>query len=136
VSFSFNPGLGTILVVCRLTGPLGTFDVVLALDTGASRTAINTASLVRAGYDPAHYPANLLLTTGSGIVSVARVPVIAFEALGQSRPNFEVVAHSLPPTAAVDGVLGLDFFHGLILTLDFQKGEITLVPAPSASATP
>jgi hypothetical protein len=44
--------------------------------------------------------------------------------LGQIRILFPVVAHTLPPTTSVDGLLGLDFFRGLELTLDFRAGQI------------
>jgi hypothetical protein len=47
-------------------------------------------------------------------------------ALGQHRFGFPVVAHDLPPHAAVDGLLDLDFFRNQVLTVDFQKGQITL----------
>jgi hypothetical protein len=48
------------------------------------------------------------------------------EALGQTRTHFPVIAHTLPPSAPVDGVLGLDFFRNQELTIDFRKGMITL----------
>jgi hypothetical protein len=47
-------------------------------------------------------------------------------ALGQRRFGFPVVAHDLPAQAAVDGLLGLDFLRDQVLTVDFQKGQITL----------
>jgi hypothetical protein len=46
--------------------------------------------------------------------------------LGQERFNFPVLAHTLPPSTGVDGLLGLDFFRGLRLTIDFQSGQIQL----------
>ena len=45
--------------------------------------------------------------------------------LGETKANFTVIAHYLPPTASVDGVLGLDFLRGHILNIDFKIGEIT-----------
>ena len=41
MTFPFNPALGTILVVGEVIGPAGPTGVVLALDTGATGTAIN-----------------------------------------------------------------------------------------------
>ncbi len=38
----------------------------------------------------------------------------------------KVLCHTLPPSATVDGLLGLDFFRGHQLTVDFQTGQITL----------
>ena len=31
----------------------------------------------------------------------------------------------MPPPIIVDGLLGLDFFHLQVLTLNFRKGEIS-----------
>jgi len=45
-----------------------------------------------------------------------------------TRTNFPVVAHDLPPAVTVDGLLGLDFFRDLVLTLDFARGRIDLRP--------
>jgi hypothetical protein len=60
------------------------------------------------------------------VEATTRLPVDKIEALGQERLNFSVIAHTLPPSASVDGVLGLDFMRSHVLTLDFQNGEITL----------
>ena len=43
-----------------------------------------------------------------------------------SLSDFPIVCHTLPPSAAVDGVLGLDFFRGTRLVLDFRKGLVTV----------
>jgi hypothetical protein len=45
---------------------------------------------------------------------------------GYNLLHFSVLSHALPPVAGVDGLLGLDFFRGQILTLDFRGGHITL----------
>jgi len=47
-------------------------------------------------------------------------------ALGHERAGFPVLAHTLPPSAGVDGLLGLDFFHNLSLTIDFRGGQLTV----------
>jgi hypothetical protein len=46
--------------------------------------------------------------------------------LGQDRTDFEVLCHTLPASMTVDGVLGLDFLRGHVLTVDFKAGLITL----------
>jgi len=63
---------------------------------------------------------------GSGVQYVARVAVDIFEALGQERTDFSVLCHTLPPSASVHGVLGLDFFRGQRLSIDFRSGTIEL----------
>ena len=124
---TFNPQNGLIIIKAHLYGPSGDTVARLALDTGASYTMVRNAILVNIGYDPDSLPKTVNFTTGSGVESASRVTVEKLEALNQERANFSVVAHTLPPTALIDGVLGLDFLRNHILTLDFRAGEITLV---------
>lgn len=126
MSFPFNAHRGLVNVTVRVTGPSGSLILRLALDTGATRTVINVSSLATAGYDPALAPVRVRVTTGSGVEFVPRLPLLKIAALGQDRVNFPVLCHTLPPSAAVDGVLGLDFLRGQVLTLDFRNGQITL----------
>ncbi len=123
---TFNPQQGLIIVQARLWGPTGDTYARLALDTGATDTMVRTAILVSIGYDPATSPAHAPMMTASGVVLVPLLAVDKIEALGQARTHFPVVAHTLPPSAPVDGVLGLDFFRGQELTVDFRRGIITL----------
>ncbi len=57
---------------------------------------------------------------------VPRVEVERAEALGQVRQPFVLLAHTLPESATVDGVLGLDFMRGMRLVVDFRAGQVTL----------
>jgi predicted aspartyl protease len=98
----------------------------LALDTGATSTVVNTAILVTLGYDPAVSPDRVQMTTGSGVEYVPRLAMDRIKVLGQERTSFTLVAHTLPPSASVDGLLGLDFLRGQELTIDFRTGQITL----------
>lgn len=43
-----------------------------------------------------------------------------------TRQEFEVVGMTLPPSASVDGLLGLDFLRDPCLTIDFRRGKIEL----------
>jgi predicted aspartyl protease len=124
--FSFDPQEGLIVVRAELVGPTGTVLLRLALDTGATWTLINVGALVSIGYDPALRPERVQVTTGSGIEFVPRLNLSTISALGQHRADFPVLCHTLPPSAAVDGLLGVDFFRGQVLTIDFRKGSITL----------
>jgi hypothetical protein len=47
-------------------------------------------------------------------------------ALGKDRFNLLVTVHNLPHTVTVDGLLGLDFFRGQTLKIDFRTGLIDL----------
>ncbi|MDQ3814941.1 MAG: retropepsin-like domain-containing protein [Armatimonadota bacterium] len=126
MSESFNPQHGLIIVRVEVFGPLGIGALRLALDTGAMSTLINVGLLVAVGYDPALAPHRVQITTGSGVEYVPRLEVIRLKALGQERTQFPVLAHTLPPSAGIDGLLGLDFLRGQDLNISFRQGYITL----------
>ena len=126
MSFPFDPHQGLIIVHTELDGPSGSAVVRLALDTGATSTLINAGILVAIGYDPALAPDRVQVTTGSGVEFAPRITLSRIATLGQERVGFPVLCHSLPPTASVDGLLGIDFLRGQILTIDLRSGRITL----------
>jgi predicted aspartyl protease len=126
VNTPFNAAQGLIIVAAQLWGPAGDRIVRLALDTDATATVVRTAILVSIGYDPAVAPDRVHITTGSGLEYAPRLTVSQFEALEQQRAAIPVVAHTLPPSASIDGLLGLDFLRGQRLTIDFRRGQISL----------
>jgi hypothetical protein len=44
--------------------------------------------------------------------------------MGGSLDNFQMLCHTLPPSATVDGLLGIDFFRGKRLIVDLQLGIV------------
>jgi len=126
MTFGFDPSQGLIIVPVRLFGPVGDMIVRLALDTGATSTLINSEIMVLLGYDPATSPNRIQVTTGSGVELCPRVTVQRLEALGKSVNDFPILSHTLPPTSQVDGLLGLDFFRGFQISIDFRNGTITI----------
>ncbi len=100
--------------------------VRLALDTGATDTVLNWDVAVLLGCDPASAPVRVRITTASGVESVPQVEIDKLEALGKQQEHFPVLCHTLPPSATVDGLLGLDFLRRLRLVLDFRTGSVTL----------
>ena len=126
MSVPFDPQQRLIIVGAELSGPSGSAVLRLALDTGATRTVVNVAMLVAVGYDPALVPDRVQVTTGSGVEFVPRLPLDRLVALEQERIEFPVLCHTLPPSAGVDGLLGLDFLRGQSLTIDFRNGRMTL----------
>lgn len=123
---SFDPRRGLIVVRAELDGPSGSAILRLALDTGATSTLVNAAMLVAIGYDPVLAADRVQVTTGSGVEFAPRVELQRLTALGQERFGFPVLGHTLPPSAGVDGLLGLDFFRDLSLTIDFRAGQLRL----------
>lgn len=132
MSISFNGQWGLIVIPVRVTGASGVAVVRLALDTGATRTLINASLLVAVGYDPAATLERTEVTTGSGVEFAALVSLSKIEALGREFTQFPVLAHTLPPSAGVDGVLGLDFLCGQIRWIDFSNGRLTLAEPSQA----
>ena len=126
MSFPFDPQQGLIIVPAELWGPNGSAVLRLALDTGATGTVVNTGMLVALGYDPALIPDRVQITTGSGVEFVPRVLLDRIMALGREFAGFPVLGHTLPPSAGIDGLLGLDFFRGYSLTIDFRTGQVVL----------
>jgi predicted aspartyl protease len=126
VKYLFDHHSGLVIVSAELFGLSGSIVLRLALDTGATATTVNAALLNVIGYDPALVPDRVQLTTGSAVEYAPRLEINRIKALGQERTNFPVVAHTLPPTASVDGLLGLDFFRGHELNLDFRTGVVFL----------
>jgi predicted aspartyl protease len=125
VSTSFNPHGRLIVVETRIWGSGGDRVLRLALDTGASTTLINPAILVAIGHDPTTAPQRVQITTGSGVAFVPLLSIDRIGALGQTRINFPILCHTLPSTATIDGLLGLDFLRDRRLTIDFRAGRIT-----------
>jgi hypothetical protein len=66
------------------------------------------------------------ITTGSGVATAAHLVIDKIDVLDRARVGFPVLCHTLPPSAPIDGLLGLDFFRDLALTIDFRMGFIIL----------
>lgn len=126
MSSPFDSRQGLVIVPAELFGPVGSAVLRLALDTGATGTLVNVGLLVALGYDPALVPERVQVTTRSGVEFVPRVTLERMVALDEEAMNFPVLCHTLPPSADVDGLLGLDFCRGRSLTIDFRIGRVSL----------
>ncbi len=124
--FAFNAASGPIFVRAEVTGPAGSAVLKLLLDTGATTSLINLAHLVALGFDPDQSPRRTTMTTGSAVQTVPIVVLTRLSALGRHRFGVPVIAHVLPVQSGVAGLLGLDFFRGQMLAIDFRAGEISL----------
>ena len=126
MKYRFNAQRGLVVVQVEVFGPLGSIVLRLALDTGATGTLINVAPLTIIGYEPSLAPDRVQVTTGSGVEYAPRITVTRIKALGQERSDFPVLVHTLPPSASIDGLLGLDYLRGTILNVDFRQGSLSL----------
>ena len=126
MSLDFDTKEGLIIVPTRLWGPSGDTVIRLALDTGATGSMVNWDLIVLLGYDPAATPNRVQMTTGSGVEFVPVVSIQKIQAMKLIQSDFSILCHTLPPSATVDGVLGLDFFRGKKLSIDFRKGKVEI----------
>jgi len=126
VSFQFDATRGPIHVEAEVSGPTGRTNLRLLLDTGATTSLIDPTLLDAVGYTPDASTDRVPVTMGNGVQSMPRVVLTRLTALGQHRFGFGVLSHPLPPGAGVDGLLGLDFLRGQVLTLDFRAGLVVL----------
>ena len=126
MAVAFDAQRGLIVIPTRLWGPHGDVVIRLALDTGATRTLINWDPLVFIGYDPAAIGPRVEVTTGSGVEFVPELLLRNVQALQRTRGDFPVLCHTLPPSATVDGILGLDFMRGQQLIVDFRAAVVSL----------
>jgi len=126
VNYPFSRRRGLIIVRTRVWGPTKSITLKLALDTGASDTLISATQLENLGFDLSRAAQIVEITTGGGVIAAPIIELAQLEALGQERLDFPVLAHDLPPTSTIDGVLGLDFMRGHLLTVDFRIGQLSL----------
>ena len=126
MSFAFSSLAGPITIDASLSGPLGQADLRLILDTGATTTLIRSTILIAVGYDPDASPDRVQVAMGGGMQLIPRVVLNRLSAVGQHRVGFPVLSHTILPAVGIDGLLGLDFLRGTILTVDFRAAQITL----------
>lgn len=115
-----------IILKGRLRGPAAEAQVRLLLDTGATWTLIRPRVLDKVGIDLQRVEESRPITTVSGVARTSVVTTSGLAILGVLRESFKVVTYDLPPSAPIDGLLGLDFLVDLRLTLDMRAGELTV----------
>jgi predicted aspartyl protease len=138
MTISFDPRQGLIIIPVELFGPSGSFVLRFALDTGASYTVVSVGMLQSIGYDPSAAKTRIPITTGSGQESAPKVVIVGnasrngnrIDALTQTRLLFPVLAHTVPASVGIDGLLGLDFLRRQTLNIDFRAGKINLIKSP------
>jgi hypothetical protein len=111
-----------VVVEARLNGtPLN-----LLLDTGADRTVISPAALMRAGINPeVGRPIRISGVTGSAAATLVDVPTLYVA--GARVGPLSVVVHPVP-NDSLDGLLGRDVLDSFTVTFDAAAGRVTLSP--------
>jgi hypothetical protein len=121
--FNLNTEEDLILLDAFIDGYL----IRLALDTAASHTVIDTTALILADYPLNNSNSHVKIETASGIIEAKKIAIKEFKSIGLTKNNFELTSYDFIASGLlteIDGVLGLDFFRNLILTIDFVNMEL------------
>jgi len=122
--FEKDPEGGIILVNVQLNGK-HTFKMVL--DTGASRTTIDSTALYMTDYKMSKMSESCTIETANGIVEVELFEVDSLTALGHTKLQmpvqiYDFLAHGI--LSDYDGLLGLDFFENATFCIDMKNNNI------------
>ena len=98
----------------------------LLVDTGSSYTVLRVNILENLGCDLQNPLRRIRTPTGGGIVEAPIVTVPWFSCLGKRLSNFPLVAHTLPSTTFVDGLLGMDFLNNVGGVIFVREGKIQI----------
>ena len=126
MSVVFGINDGAIIVTANLWRSVLVGDLSMVLDTGAELTVVNSRLLRGMGIPIPPDAKRIPLNTASGSQIGLKVVIPKFKALGKTRTNFEIVCYELPKAIGCDGLLGLDFFRGFELNINFKTGQIQL----------
>ncbi|MBI4411863.1 MAG: retropepsin-like domain-containing protein [Deltaproteobacteria bacterium] len=92
----------------------------MALDTGATYTLISPEAARSLGYALNRRSKTVPITTPSRTETVPLVRVRAIQCMGRQLRNVDVICHTLPKKATVEGLLGLNFLNKFNLSLFFK----------------
>ena len=116
------------LIVVPVTIKTGTEieEYQFAVDTGATISLINSTVMDSLGYKKENSIRTTQTITASKTETVYEYNLDNIMAIGLLRRNFKVISRSLPAGLGIDGLLGINFFKGKELTIDFKLSEIRL----------
>ena len=124
----FDPEAGAIYIDAQVSGPGGDVPARFLLDTGAHRTTINVSFTDDLGYG-AHMANRRTRSIGAGAaIHGYTMNLRRYELMGTSLEGFEVVCEDFHAEAEIDGLVGMVFLRGRILTIDGVAGLVTLLP--------
>ena len=107
----------------------GKNELLLALDTAATHTTIDSNALHLFGFSLGKSKKRVEVETSNGIIITEIYTLSKLEVMGIVETNFDVqiydfIAHGI--TSNYDGILGLDFLRKRKFCLDIPNGEITI----------
>jgi aspartyl protease len=123
----FDPSAGIVWIRARVFGSLGARELNCILDTGTSRTILDTSILDALGYG-AHLGTRIFGISGiGGRLPSYELPLVRFQLMGLDLTRFPVLSQDIAPDdVGVDGLIGMDLIAGHVLTIDARTGKVTL----------
>jgi len=103
--------------------------ILLALDTGSTKTIIQPLNIGLIGYSEKEKIKDVGITTGSKTEKGYEIRIEQLHCLGFIWDKPTIIVKQLPLSLYyIDGLLGLDFFQSINkkLTIDFEKTEIQI----------
>ena len=136
MSTPFDPAGRSVLIPVHLFGRRAGHNFRFIVDTGATQTCIRPEYLQRLGVDLDRPVGRTRIRSATGGAQVPLFRVSSVVALDHTRDDFLIAAQDLPVSVAADGLLGLDFYRGFILKLDFARGRASVAAIAVADFMP
>jgi predicted aspartyl protease len=116
------------LLLCNalVAGPQGVHNVVLLVDSGSNHTVLSVEALEKIGCSPADSHDHIRIMTANGVVILPRVRVDALTVFERKLDGAELIAHDLPFSGPIDGLLGMDVLTALGARIDIPARQIEL----------
>ena len=115
-----------LLCYASVEGPFGRHDGTLLVDTGSNYTVFSVEVLERIGCSPAASREHVRILTGSGVVVAPRVRAIALTIFDRRIDAADLIAHDLPFSGPIDGLLGMDVLTAVRAHIDIADAKIEM----------
>lgn len=119
--------VGNLLVTrAAITGPEGTKVINLLVDTGSTYTILPIEVLESVGLSPTKSKEHERIATGSGYIMAPKVTIEKLDTLGKQFHRIITIAHTLPFSGIIDGLLGMDLLCQMKAKIFAAKGTIEI----------
>lgn len=116
------------LLLCNalIAGPQSVHAVILLLDTGSNYTVVAVEPLEKIGCGLTASQDHVRIMTGNGPLIAPRVRTQAITVFQHQMAGVEVIAHDLPFSGPIDGLLGMDVLVALRARIDTGAATIEI----------
>ena len=97
-----------------------------AIDTGSTFTVVHSDIIHFLGATPEVLRGSVSVATAKGLQESPRVKLDKISSMGKTIKGFEVLCHDLPPTARVQGLLGVNFLQHFKMVINYKRGYVEL----------